>query len=73
MHVLTYIVSDEKLEAELEWLDGQHIYPAKERWFDYDNWDKVYWQLGMIVNSDDELAIKLRVSKIHSCNEWKRK
>lgn len=73
MRALTYIVSDEKLQTEIEWLNEQHIYPARERYYDFDNWDKTFWQLGMIVNGDDELAIKLRISKIHSCNEWKPK
>ena len=73
MKILTYIVPTEKLEAELEWLDGLRIYPAKEVWYDFEDFTKKYTRLGMIVNEDDELAITLRITKFEFRTEWKRK
>lgn len=72
MRALTYIVSDEKLEAELEWLRDNYIFPATERFWDIDHLDKMFTLIGVIVDPEAEMTIKLRVGKIHSCNEYKR-
>jgi hypothetical protein len=72
MRALTYIVSDDKLAAELEWLRDNFIFPATEKYWNFDQMDKQFTRIGVIVDSEAEMTIKLRVSKIHTCDEYKR-
>ncbi len=72
MRALTYVVPDAKLQREIDWLNDNRIYPAIERYIDWDNYDKVFWQIGMIVAPADELAVKLHVQKFLLEHDWKR-
>ncbi len=59
MNTLIYRVAEDKLEDEMEWLKTFHVYPAQNRAFDYDK-REYYFQLGMIVDEETALSIKLR-------------
>lgn len=73
MRALTYIVPQEKLAGEIEWLNNNLIYPAVQRHIDWEQCDKEFWLIGMILSPEDELSVKLHVSKILTQKEWTRK
>lgn len=74
MRALTYIVLDSKLAEELEWLKDNYIFPATEYYWNPEDWDNKYTQIGVIVDQECELTIKLRVpaKRILGSVEYKR-
>lgn len=73
MIALTYIIKGDDLERELEWLrDDLKIYPAYERYYNFDKFLDIFYEIGMIVSPEDAVAIKFR-KELKEQNDWSPK
>lgn len=59
MITLIYTIAPEDKESELEWLNEQKIFPSIQESYDWAQ-DKQILMIGMIVNPESALLIKLR-------------
>jgi hypothetical protein len=59
MHRITYLIPVADKDAELEWLREVKVFPAVQRYWDFDN-DKEVYLIGAIVDDETVISIKLK-------------